>query len=95
LFNVEKVREMRAEMEKIHSKKWDQVVLDLIDNNEKSFFSEYETYSNWMAIHYPQCIKFIPFGNGNLFRRDFLPLPLLEEKYGGKFESLSFHSYRK
>ncbi len=95
MFNVEKVREMRSEMEKIHSKKWDRVILDFIDQNEKSYFAEYETYPNWLAIHYPQNVKFIPFSNCSLTRRDFLPLPLLEEKYGDKFESVSFHSYSK
>jgi len=95
LFNVEKVREMRSEIEKTNLKKWDQVILDLIDTSRQIYFSEFETYSNWMAIHYPQNVKFIPFINASLTRSDFLPLSLLEKKYGDKFESVSFHNYSK
>lgn len=93
LFNTRRVREMRQQIERVSGKKWDRAIIDALDLNQASSFSEYETYANWLAIHYPQEIKRVPFYNQTLERRHLMSLAELEQKYGKKLKSVSFHSY--
>lgn len=93
IFNVEKLKEMKLEISKKNNKKWDDVILSLIDNKESSFFSEYETYSNWLSKNYPTRVRFVPFYNKALPKKDLTTLNELNKKYGKKYKSISFHSY--
>ncbi|OJI09286.1 hypothetical protein BK006_01680 [bacterium CG10_49_38] len=93
IFNQKRVAEMLARIETIQAKRWDQAIIDLLDPNEISSFAEYETYANYMGIYHPSEIKRIPFYNKSLKRSELTGLKDLEEKYGKKYKSVSFHSY--
>lgn len=93
IFNKEKLREMKAELEKKHDKPWDQVYLSTIDEHEASCVSDYDTYANWMLCNYPELMLSRPLYNRPLPRTGPIHLPSLENTYAHTLKSLSFHSY--
>lgn len=95
MFDVEKLHEMKKEIEKFHKKSWDKAYLDLIDKKENSCVSDYDTYANWMAVNYPCEVGFTPFYNTALSRGELLPIRELVEKYSKDYKSLSFHHYNR
>ena len=93
MFETDMVLEMREEMERIHGRPWIRAILDNLDYSKPSCFSEFETYSNWMAIRHPEKVARLPFYNKSLPRTDF---DRLRKNLGESFpraKSLSFHSY--
>ncbi len=97
IFNKNKLKEMREEIEKKHKQSWDKVIISTkdMDNAGKSCFSEYETYFNWLKKRYPSIVKTIPFYNKRLSRHEFTDDKIITKKYRDNFNSLSFHSYQK
>lgn len=97
LFNTEKLREMKMEIEKINEKKWDDVIISTKDIEAcgKSCFAEYELYPNWLTLRYPKQVNQRPLYNKGLGRVKFLDIDLLKKKYGRKYNSISFHDYIK
>lgn len=93
LFNVAYVKEMKKEIENKHHEPWIDVIMSCLSPDGTSSFSEYETYSNWMYIRYPQMVSFLPFYNIGLQRSMLLSQEKLMEIYGEKQKSLSFHHY--
>ena len=54
IFNTKIIGEIIAGIEKTDTtRKWYEIVLDTIDTNEPSSFSEFETYGYYMSKHYP------------------------------------------
>lgn len=95
IFNTDKLREMKKEMEKHHDAPWDKVYLSTIDQNEASCVSDYDTYANWMLCNFPDRILNKPFYNKGLTRSHLSDLASLQRVYGSSLKSLSFHSYLK
>lgn len=93
IFNVKKIKEMKAELERCHHRPWDDVYTSTANPNDESCISDYDTYANWMKINHPEQCKFVPFYNKGVSRKEFLPLSDLEKKYSKKYSSLSFHHY--
>lgn len=92
LFNKEILQKMKEEISVKSGKNWYEAIIELVDNNEPSCFSEYELYANYY-INNSKKYKLYPFLN--------LSLPLSElcniHKYIHltKYTSISFHSYNK
>ncbi len=108
IFNNKILKEMRTEIENIHHKKWDEVIISTKNLNEKEkfCFSEFETYPNWLLMRHPDLVKLKIFYN-KVAGRTLLDFPKslgeinienfdnLKRKYGHKYNSVSFHSYRE
>jgi glycosyltransferase involved in cell wall biosynthesis len=95
IFNTQKLKKMKKELEKKHGQSWDQVYLSTIDESEASCVSDYDTYANWMLYNYPEMIINHPLYNKAFPRGKFRSLEVLEGLYSHLFKSLSFHSYIK
>ena len=78
-FDTHMLRIMKQEIEKKNAgKKWYEVILESLDGNEISSFSEYETYGNWMVRNNPDRIRIEYWFNGDvnflsLFVYNFYP----------------------
>src|SRR5262249_6570899 len=57
LFDRDKLRQLRTEVEQLHRKPFDEVVFDLLDRREGSGFSEFETYGNYVLTRWPDSVK--------------------------------------
>ncbi len=95
IFDRAILNEMKSAIESIHHKKWDQAIISLIDQTELSYFSEYETYGNYVLKYHADKIITKPFYNKSLTTKDIEPLNELKEIYSEKFNSVSFHNWIK
>jgi glycosyltransferase involved in cell wall biosynthesis len=93
IFNKKILSELKSEIEEIHNKKWDEVIIDNIDENEMSYFSEFETYGNYIFEKYPSKINIVPFYNKSLHKSHIHDIKNLSENLKSKYNSLSFHDY--
>ena len=91
LFNKKILSDLKSEIEKKNNKTWDRAILDLIDDSDTSYFSEYETYANFVKSNYSGKVYFKVFFN-KAFKRDCL-YKIDIKKYSKKYNSLSFHEY--
>ncbi len=94
IFDTVALREMKLELENRHKMSWDEAYLSMLDPNEVSCISDYETYGNWFLNKYPEKTALRIFYNRS-FPRGSISIPELEAKYKNKYKSLSFHSYIK
>mgnify|MGYP000123064370 FL=1 len=92
IFNHDKLREMKLELEAKHNKKWHDVYISTISPNEQSCISDYDTYANWMLYNYPDDIKILPFYNKSISRSRLNYLFDPTQKFSN-LKSVSFHSY--
>jgi hypothetical protein len=95
LFSVDVLREMRGTIERIHGCSWQEAILRNLDRTEMSSSSDYDTYGQYAFMHHARQIAIEYWFNLNLSRQKLRCLPLLELQYGGRYKSVSFHSYRK
>jgi hypothetical protein len=92
IFNHEKLREMKDELEKKHNAKWYEVYMSTISLYEQSCISDYDTYANWMLYNYPNQVEIIPLYNKGFSRQKLSNLADLAKKFSN-LKSVSFHSY--
>lgn len=92
IFNHDKLKEMKQEIEKKHNKKWYEVYISSSNDYEKSCISDYDTYANWMLYNYPKEVNLYPFYNKSESRKNLVSLEELSKKYNS-LKSISFHSY--
>lgn len=93
-FDLNRLSEMKKEMEqKNANKKWYEIILENLDKNESSSFSEYETYGNWMKINHPEEIFVEYWNNKALPASEVRMVHLYPQNTLRRFRSLSFHSY--
>lgn len=96
LFSRDKLEEFREEIEKKNEDKpWYQAIIDNLDPNETSSFSEYETYGNWMKKAYPENILIEYWFNKSLAKGAKKYLNYYLERYGCNYRSVSLHSYNR
>lgn len=93
IFNTNRLKEMKDELENRNGQSWDQVYLSTIDQTEQSCVSDYDTYAGWLWIHYPETITRKPLYNCTRHRDELNSLEELTKKYDKKYRSISFHSY--
>jgi hypothetical protein len=92
IFNHNKLKKMKAELEKKHNKKWFDVYISTVSPEEQSCISDYDTYANWMLYNYSDEVKILPFYNKSISRKYLGSLSDLTEKFIN-LKSISFHSY--
>jgi len=93
LFNVEKLKQMKADITKEHHLSWDQAYITCCDKSVMSGISDYDTYAQWYFVKYPNDFIIKPFYNKSLPRNKYNEIDFLTKKYKHRYNSLSFHSY--
>jgi len=83
MFNKEFLNNMKTKIEIIHKKSWDQTILENVDYNDESGFSEYELYGNYLLNSEKTKIKREYCFNATSF----------EEANNSFTKTVSFHSY--
>jgi beta-galactosidase beta subunit len=91
IFNKQKLNEMISIIEKkFDNKLFSDIVLEIIDYNESSCFSEWDLYSNYMLLNYSEMCeqrqltwKSIPF----------VPDQIHLEEFKSKYDFISCHTY--
>ena len=92
IFNHDKLKEMKEELETKHNKKWYDVYISTISSFEPSCISDYDTYANWMLYNYPNEVRTHPFFNKSESRKNLKILDKLSKEFSN-LKSISFHSY--
>ena len=92
-FSAKHLSKLKMEIEKTNNKPWYQAIIDNLDTNENSSFSEYETYGNWMMKKYPKLIKTEYFFNVRLMEIHTYSLDHFTRMYGRSYSSISIHKY--
>ena len=93
LFNVDKLREMKAEISLLHGSSWDKAYIDCCETTEMSGISDYDTYAQWLVKKYPNEVIIKPFYNKSVPRAKHSDIDYLSNFYSSSYNSLSFHSY--
>ncbi len=94
LFSTHHVKLMKLYMEEIHDVPWYKAIIEHLDQNEMSSFSEYETYGNWMMKKFPEKVYVEHFFNCNLAHKG--PMQNLDyycKTYSNRYRSVSIHRY--
>lgn len=96
LFDRRILGELKGRIEALHGCGWREAILANLDRNEPSAFSDYDTYGQYVFLHHPANMAIEYWFNLDLKRsKNLQSLSLLSLKYGGKYKSVSFHSYSK
>lgn len=95
LIEIGLLRELKNRIQEIHGCNWHEAILRNLDRNEMSGSSDYDTYGQYVFAHHAKRVAIEYWFNLALSRKNFQSVPFLSLKYGGKYKSLSFHSYRE
>lgn len=90
VFNKSILSDFKNEIKTLHKKNWDEAIFDIIDKNETSSFSEYETYATYCLKKHNFYFKKKPLFNKPLSSK------YLYSDFKSKYKSyhtISFHSY--
>lgn len=93
IFNHDYLREMKKELESKHGKKWFDAYISTSQSGEFSCVSDYETYANWLLVHYPEKCQIVPFYNKSVSRKKLGAYEDIVDEYSNHLKSVSFHSY--
>ncbi len=92
IFSKTYLKELKDLIENKQNIKWDQAIMQSIDLNEPSSFSEYETYANFVLSKYPNKVKFDYWRNKS-FKRNDLAEVINNESIVTNYKTVSFHSH--
>ena len=95
IFNHDKLREMKKELETKHEKKWYDVYISTSSAEYRSCISDYDTYANWMICNHSEIVESIPLYNKGLSRNLLNNYDSLIDQYSNKYKTISFHSLYK
>ena len=88
--------ELKRKIAEFHGCDWKEAILRHLDRGEPSGVSDYDTYGQYVFLHYPESMAIEYWSNLSLPRhRNLTGVGWLGLKYGGKYKSVSFHSYKK
>lgn len=94
LFQKSKLNDLKTHVENVHGKIWYEAIFDLIDKNEYSAFSEYETYGQFVSSRYKEEFVQLYFFNVGLLREKSLKKILMGKHPLSKaIKSCSFHDW--
>lgn len=93
LFKKEYLKEMKHDLEKNSSKDWILTCLSAVRYEEKSGFSDYELYGQWLYKHHPDKVHREYWYNMSFKRTGLECFPAIDQKCKPYFKSISFHSY--
>ena len=92
LFDREYLAALREELERRHGKPWDRVVVDSLDRQHISGFSEFELYGNWVPAERK---LHLPWRAHSLTQDKRADYDTLRRKYRWQFAAITFPDYRK
>ena len=93
LLEKKKLSALKKHIEKHNNLAWDQAIISLIDEEQNSYFSEFETYANYVLTKYPQEFKIEYWFNTSLSKTTSDYAEMLQEYQAKRTKSLSFHTY--
>jgi len=93
LFESAKLHELKAFIENNHQLPWYKAIINNINKNNISFFSEYETYGNFVYANYRQDILLQYWFNLSLNKESINNLENLKKTFSKNCKTISFHSY--
>lgn len=83
LLNKKILKQLKSDIEEIHRKNWDAVIIEQADKNDESGFSEYELYGNYFRSRFPRQINNAYWFNSTT----------IANHRSGLVKSISFHNY--
>ena len=90
LFKKEFLSEMKQKIEEYTNKEWFKAILDNLDLNQTSSFSEYETYGNYMYYNHKNYMIIREWYNKSTTSSQYQ-----EIKHKTKYKTISMHSYNE
>lgn len=88
LFSVKYLRNLKELISQHTGETWWKAILDNLDKNENSCFSEYETYGNYMLYFHPDSIYLRYWFNRAVLLQDFDKI-----KHKNRYKTISMHAY--
>lgn len=95
LFSTEILQEVKQKIEKKARKPWYQAIIDVVDRNEVSSISDYDSYGQYVLNHYPRAVQFEHWANRSFNRSELPQVKSLLKEYSPTTKTLSFHSYNE
>lgn len=93
LFDTQILAAMRGELEARAGKPWQRAIVDALDPDENSSFSEYETYGNYLAARHPDRVRIQYWHSKYLTRGRLEELDALVGRYASRYNTVSFQHY--
>ena len=90
LFSREWLHTLQQHLEQRFDMPWDKAILQHLDANEISCFSEYETYGTYLPA---RSKHLLPWRNKNLTYDRRKPYEALQQKYSRRYRSVTFPEY--
>jgi len=95
LFKTKHLKALQETIEKVHIKPWDQAIIELADEKKIHYFSEYETYANFVLEKTNDTYIFEYWFNVALHRVKLSEIDEVIASIKDKCKTVSFHSYIK
>lgn len=94
LMNADVLKKLRDRLRNLHGKVWYEAILEQLDRQEFSGFSEYETYGNFLLSEGRRPVRLYWF-NRLVAPDQISRVTSLTKKYGSHIKTLSFHTHEK
>jgi hypothetical protein len=93
ILNAKILTQLKSDIEKFNNCSWAEAVINSVNMNEPSGFSEYETYGNYVYFKHRNKINLLYWNNVSVKRENIILLDNLIKLYSKNFKSVSFHWY--
>jgi hypothetical protein len=93
LFKRTHLAALQTYIEKVHTKPWDQAIIELADEKKRHYFSEYETYANFVLEKTNDTYIFEYWFNTPLQRVKLSEFDQVIASLKKHYKTISFHSY--
>jgi hypothetical protein len=93
ILNAKILTQLKSDIENYNNCSWAEAVINSVDMNEPSGFSEYETYGNYIYFKHRHKIDLLYWNNVSVKRENVNLLDNLIKLYSYYFKSVSFHWY--
>ena len=93
LFDVGLLKLLRQKIEERLAMKWEQAILQGLEPNEQSCFSEYELYGTFCWAFHRDRVEARLWYNQGIQANGVPPLAQLSRHYGGRLNTISLHSW--
>lgn len=95
LFKKSNLQALQKHIETIHSKPWDKAIIEMAEQKRAHYFSEYETYANFVLEKTNDTYIFEYWFNSPLHRVKLSEIDFVISSLKDKYKTVSFHSYIK
>jgi hypothetical protein len=93
LFNRERLAELKQEIQNTTGMEWYRAIIAVLDQEEMSSFSEFETYGNYMVYRHRREVFMEHALNMPASRRDIQRIMANRPQLAKRFKSIAFHHY--